>query len=73
MTDTHTISMAGSKLDWDDVDKRAKSIGFRERSKYIQYLAERDIEHKRFENIRITEVLLLLGMALIVLLFVLKI
>lgn len=43
MPDTHTISMAGSHLTWDDVDNHANSVGFKERSKYIQYLVEKDI------------------------------
>jgi len=71
MTDTHTISMAASKLSWEDVDKRVKSIGFNNRSQYIQYLVEKDLEKKRFENIRITEVMLLIMMSVIILMLVL--
>jgi len=74
MQDYHkAISMAGSKLGWEDVDHRAKSIGFRERSKYIQYLVERDIEHSRFENIRIMEVTSLLLMVMILLVLIIRI
>lgn len=64
---THTISMASSKYGWEDVDERAKQLGM-DRSKYIQSLAEKDLSHKRFERVRITEVLILLGMATIILL-----
>jgi len=71
MTDTHTISMDASKLSWEDVDKRARSIGFKKRSQYIQYLVEKDIERKRFENIKITEIMMLIMMAAILLMLVL--
>lgn len=68
--DCHTISMDGSKLSWKDADERAKQIGFKERSQYVQYLIERDIEHKRFENIKIREIIMFMMLALIVLMLV---
>jgi len=60
--DTHTISIAGSELSWEDVDKRAKDYGFN-RSKYTQYLYERDInpnKKQRFKNNILVFLLLLL-------------
>ena len=66
-----TISLAASKYNWSDVEKRAYSVGFKEVSKYIQYLVERDIHTKRMRDIRFTEVMMLLGIALCVVLIVL--
>jgi len=71
MIDHHSISMAASKLSWEDVDKRVKQIGFNNRSQYIQYLVEKDIEKKRFENVKITEIMMLMMMAAILLMLVL--
>ena len=73
--DTHTISIAGSELSWEDVDTRAKHYGFN-RSKYTQYLYEKDInpnKKQRFKNSIILYLLLLLIMmeALILLLVML--
>jgi len=71
MFDNKTISMDASKLSWEDVDKRVKQIGFNNRSQYIQYLVEKDIERKRFENVKITEIMMLIMMATILLMLVL--
>ena len=71
MTDCHTISMASSKLSWEDVDERVRQVGFNNRSQYIQYLVEKDIERKRFENVKITEIMMLMMMAVIILMLVL--
>jgi len=75
MTDTKTISLQGStKYKWDDVDKRAKQKGFNDRSNYIQYLIERDIEskkHENFVNYMTTGVILLLCLASVTLLLLL--
>ena len=60
--DTHTISIAGSELSWEDVDARAKHYGFN-RSKYTQYLYEKDInpnKKQRFKNSIVVFLLLLL-------------
>jgi len=71
--DTHTISIAGSELSWDDVDSRAKAYGFN-RSKYTQYLYEKDInpnKKQRFKNSIVVFLLLLLtAMVSIILLLV---
>ena len=69
--DTHTISIAGSDLTWEDVDARAKEYGFN-RSKYTQYLYEKDInpnKKQRFKNnILIFLFLLLILMEAVILL-----
>ena len=62
--DTHTISIAGSDLSWEDVDTRAKDYGFN-RSKYTQYLYEKDInpnKKQQFKNSIVVFLLLLLIM-----------
>jgi len=72
MIDTHTISFVGSKYSWADVDLQAKKRGFKERSKYIQWLAEIDIERKKSVKDFISyEVifLLLLSMIMVLLIF----
>ena len=45
--DFHTISMAGSKYNYGDVDARVKELGFKDRSKYFQFLVQEDIERKK--------------------------
>lgn len=70
MSETKTISLNASDFSWDDVDTRANTLGFKERSKYIQYLVTKDIVHRRFENVRIAEILMLLGLALIIILII---
>jgi len=72
--DTHSISFNGSKYKWSDVDEQAKKRGFKERSKYIQYLAEKDIERKLkindFLNFEVIFLLLLvMTMLLIILIY----
>ena len=73
MSDTHTISMAASKLNWDDIDQRARQIGFKDRSKYIQYLAERDIHYGRYKKYQgvLNTLLMLLGFTIVILLILL--
>ena len=72
MLDTHTISFVGSKYSWADVDAQAKKRGFKERSKYIQWLAETDIERKKSVKDFINfEVLFLLLLALCMLMLIL--
>lgn len=70
--DCHTISMASSKLSWSDVDQKVKNGTFRNRSQYIQYLVERDINKKRFEkyNKIINTLIMLLGFCTIILLII---
>jgi hypothetical protein len=63
MLDTHTISFEGSRYSWAEVDQQAKNRGFKERSKYIQWLAENDLERKKslkdFVNFEVLFLLLL--------------
>jgi len=63
--DYHTISMASSEYTWDDVDKRIKETGSRNRSQYIQNLIENDLNPKK--RVKIIEVVILLILAIIVL------
>ena len=71
--DTNTISFAGSDLTWEDVDARAKEYGFK-RSKYIQYLVEKDINPNKKQrlknNIILYLLLLLIMMEMIIILMV---
>ena len=69
----HSISMSSSKLDWDDVDKHSKSVGFRERSKYIQYLVEKDIFKTKHDFKQILVIVLLLLLAMMSLAILLKV
>ena len=39
--DTHTISMAGSTLSWDEIDRKAKERGM-DRSKFVQRACEKE-------------------------------
>ena len=73
MDDTHTISMAASELGWDDVDTRAKQIGFKDRSKYIQFLVERDIHKGKYDKIKdlyIFEIIVLIFLSMITVLLI---
>lgn len=70
MTEIKSISLAASQVSWDDVDIRSKNLGFNDRSSYIQYLIERDIFRKRMRDIRFTEVMMLLGLALCMVLII---
>ena len=69
----HSISMSGSKLSWDDVDKHSKSVGFRERSKYIQYLVEKDIYKTKHDFKQTFVIILLLMLAMMSLAILLKV
>jgi len=73
MPDTHTISFEGSRYTWDQVDAQAKQRGFKERSKYIQWLAENDLERKKtvkdFVNYEVL-FLLLLSMCMLMLILI---
>ena len=71
MQKINTISLDGSELTWDDVDKRAKQLGMN-RSTYTRFLYERDIEHKRFRDSKIVTVIFLLLMVMILLVVMLK-
>lgn len=61
---THTISIAGSKLSWNDVDARAKKYGFN-RSKYTQYLYEKDINPTRRKQFKDNVTIFLLSLLVI--------
>ena len=67
--DCHTISMDGSKYSWDQADRRAESLNFK-RSKYVQYLIEKDIDGKK-RDYRFIDVVMLCLLFVIVLLFIL--
>jgi len=43
---THTISLAGGKHSWEDVDERARSLGLA-RSEYIQNLVDADFDNSK--------------------------
>jgi len=70
---TKTISLLASELSWDDVDKRAMNIGFKERSRYIQYLIEKDINKTKISFNQILTVILLLILAMLSLVILLVI
>jgi len=73
MVDTHhSISMAGSELNWEDVDKHSQSKGFKERSRYIQYLVEKDIYKTKRNYIQTLMIVLLLLLAMMSLAILLK-
>jgi len=57
--------MDASELSWADVDQRAKSIGFKDRSKYIQYLVEKDISRSKYELSLIFKIIVLLELSAI--------
>ena len=70
---TKAISLSASEISWDDADRRAKSIGFKERSKYIQFLIERDIHKNRHDYKQILVIILLLILAMMSLVILLKV
>ena len=47
--DTRTISLRTGQYAWEDIDKRAESLGF-DRSKYTQRLYELEINHNLFNQ-----------------------
>jgi len=67
-SDTHTISMAASDLSWSEIDKRAKGLGFKSRSSYLQYLSEKDIYKSNMEKKDIILIILFFEMSMITLL-----
>ena len=71
-TDTHTISMAASKLSWNEIDKRANNLGFKNRSSYIQYLTEKDIYKNKIEKTNILIIVMFLEMSMITLALLLR-
>ena len=68
----HSISMAGCKHTWDEFDKDAKKLGMN-RSELVQYLYTKFKEQKRWFNIRVTEILLLLMMAIVLLVLIMRV
>ena len=70
---TKTISLSASKLSWDDVDRHAHSIGFKERSRYIQYLVEKDIFKHKIDFKTNFMIVILLILAIISLMILLKV
>lgn len=67
---SHSISMGASKLSWDMIDKRADSIGFTNRSGYIQYLCERDIYRSRLDYTMLFDLLILASLSVIILILI---
>lgn len=59
------------ELTWDEVDNYAKNTVFKDRSPFVEYCIEKEIHRKRIGDIKIVELLLLFGMALMVLLLIL--
>jgi len=68
-----SISLDGSELIWDDIDRRACSIGFDNRSQYIRYLCERDIFMGRLSKHKelLLYLTILLGFSIIIVLIIL--
>lgn len=69
--DHHSISMAGSKYSWEDVDKDARKTSMN-RSQFFQHLYTTFKEKKKRIDIRIAEILLLLLMAITLLVLVIR-
>jgi len=69
----HSISMGGSELSWDDVDQRAHKLGFKERSRYIQYLVEKDIFKSKLNLKENLGVILLLILAMVTMTLVMQV
>lgn len=69
---TKAISLLASKFSWDDVDRHLESIGFKERSKYIQYLVEKDIYKTKHNHGQTLVIVLLIILAMMSLFIILK-
>jgi len=73
ISDVHTISMASSEISWNDVDDYWKSIGFKDRSKYVQYLIEKDMYRTKRDFKSSFIIILLLFLAMVSLMILLKV
>lgn len=67
------ISLQASKISWNDVDKHATSVGFKDRSRYIQYLVEKDIFKTKHDYKQTFVIVLLLLLAMMSLAILLKV
>ena len=71
MSETKTVSLAGSKnVTWELVDKHAEKLGL-DRSTYIQQLVEQDIYPKKYKKIRsLTDIIIILLCFVIIILLI---
>lgn len=69
--DGHSISMAGCKYTWEDLDKDAYRANMN-RSQFVQYLYIRFKEQNKWINKRIVEILTLLLMVMILLILLVR-
>jgi hypothetical protein len=73
MSEIKGISLDGSiDLNWDLVDSEVQRLGFKDRSKFIQYCIESVIFKKRFERRYLIEIIILclVAMSFLMLLFI---
>jgi len=68
-----TISLQASEISWDDVDLKARNTGFKDRSRYIQYLVEKDIFKSKHDFTHIFTIVILLILAMLTLAVLLKV
>jgi len=64
-------SISFRNIKWEDVDTFAHQHGFKDRSNFIEYCTSKEIHHKRLGNLKIVEIMMLLGIALTVLMLLL--
>ena len=71
--DCHTISMASSNLNWNDIDKKIRESPFKNRSQYIQYLVEKDFKSEGFLRRKFDTILVLISICLIMILILVSV
>ena len=67
-SETHSLSFPDDL--WIKLCDRAKAISFNDKSKYVQYAVEKDLNSKKYDKIKnvIDLLVMLLGFAVIILL-----
>lgn len=68
-SETHSLSFPNDL--WIDLCNEAKSLGFKEISKFFQYLGERHLYTRKYDKIRNTIELLVMLMGFTIIIFIL--
>jgi len=71
--DVKSISLQASKLSWSDIDKRANDLSFKDRSRYTQYLYEKDYYKSKYDLKSTFMIILLLFLAMVSLMILIKV
>ena len=65
MQDDNRRTISFRDLSWDNVDEYIKKTTFKDRSPFVEYCVSKEIHKRRFGDVKLVEILMLLLLSMI--------